>query len=136
VVIILIHTSKTMRPAAESADPGLTTPLLLDHSKVLSSYLKTLMSDEVKHTMRVSDALAETTRHLIASWTTDGSKQRAAVDSFLGDIYSGMQVGTWSDSDRAYAQEHLRILSGLYGVLRPLDGIYPYRLELGYRPRF
>jgi len=132
-MIILIHTSKTMRPSADEATPGLTKPLLLDRAIELQAYTQTLTVKDVEKTMHVSEKLAQTTRDLIQSWTVKPANQRAAVDSFLGDIYSGMQVGQWSDQDRSYAQDHLKILSGLYGVLRPLDGIFPYRLEMGYK---
>jgi len=132
-MIILIHTSKTMRPPAHKATPGLTKPLLLDMAIELQAYAQTLTVKDVEKTMHVSEKLAQTTRDLIHEWNTKPVNQRAAVDSFLGDIYSGMQVGQWSDQDRSYAQDHLKILSGLYGVLRPLDGIFPYRMEMGYK---
>jgi uncharacterized protein len=56
-----------------------------------------------------------------------------AAESFLGVIYSGLQIASFTAADRTYANAHLRILSGLYGILRPFDGICPYRLEMGYR---
>ena len=132
-MIILIHSSKTMRPPTEVFDGTLTTPLLLDDATRISQYTRSLSIDAIKKTMHISDKLAETTRDLLHSWTTDAGQQRAAIDSFLGDIYSGMQVGRLTSEDRSYANEHLRILSGMYGILRPLDGIYPYRFELGYK---
>lgn len=131
-MIILIHTSKTMRPAVETAGV-LAAPVLIDKAVELMSAVKLLPPADIKKAMHVSDKLAATTHDLIQSWTTARSSQRAAVDSYLGDIYSGMQVGLWGEADRQYANEHLRILSGLYGILKPLDGIYPYRLEMGYK---
>ncbi len=83
--------------------------------------------------MHISPKLADKTHALISSWEDTPNCQRPAIDSFLGDIYSGLQVLDWSDRDRDYADKNLRILSGLYGILRPLDGIYPYRLEMGYK---
>ncbi len=132
-MIILIHTSKTMRPLADAAVYELDTPVLIKQATEVATYVKTLSVDEIQSTMKLSPALAVKTHQLVQSWTTHHSKQRAAIDSFLGDIYSGLQIQNWSNQDRAYAQKHLRILSGLYGILRPLDGIHPYRLELGYR---
>lgn len=88
---------------------------------------------DIEKTMKISAKLAATTKELIDSWTNKPLQQRAVIDSFLGDIYSGLQVATLSKDDRQYANEHLRILSGLYGILKPLDGIYPYRFEMGYR---
>ena len=138
-MIILIHTSKTMRPPAENGDPKLTQPVLIDRAIDLATYVKSVSVGEIQTVMHVSEKLAETTHDLLQHWTTNPVSQRAAVDSFLGDIYSGMQVANWDDEDRLYAQDHLRILSGMYGILRPLDGVYPYRLEMGYKlpnPRY
>ena len=132
-MIILIHTSKTMRPAAKESAQLLSRPLLLPKTKELATYLKNLSVQDIERTMKVSKKLAASTTELIAGWTDEPIYQRAAIDSFLGDIYSGLQVSEWSDADRKYADQHLRILSGLYGILKPLDGIYPYRFEMGYR---
>ena len=132
-MIILIHTSKTMRPAVDEGNDFLSQPVLLDKAKELANYLKTLSVQDIEKTMKVSPALAATTKELIAGWTDTPTSQRAAIDSFLGDIYSGLQVADLSEADRSYANEHVRILSGLYGILKPLDGIYPYRFEMGYK---
>jgi cytoplasmic iron level regulating protein YaaA (DUF328/UPF0246 family) len=121
-----------MRPPT-SGSVNLPRPVLLDQAKLLDTHLKTLSINEIMVAMKVSLSLAKTTSALIADWTESGSSQRAAIDSFLGDIYSGLQVPDWTTEDRDYANQCLRILSGLYGVLRPLDGIHPYRLEMGYR---
>lgn len=133
-MIILIHTSKTMRPPATDA-VALAQPILLDRAVVLDKYLKRLSIKEITKVMQVSPKLASATHKLISGWTDQVRHQRPAIDSFLGDIYSGLQVGSLSTIDRDYAQQHLHILSGLYGILRPLDGIYPYRLEMGYKLR-
>jgi len=131
-MIILLHSSKTMRPANINTEK-LAQPQLIDKAKALSDYLKTLSSKQLIKTMQVSGKLADKTHDLIAGWTDNAASQRIAIDSFLGDIYSGLQVPDWTAEDREYANGCLRILSGLYGVIRPLDGIYPYRLEMGYR---
>jgi len=122
-----------MRPATLNTADALSTPVLISKAKELASYVKTLSEKEIEQTMRVSAKLAATTKELIDFWTDEPKHQRAAIDSFLGDIYSGLQVGSLTEEDRRYANEHLRILSGLYGILKPLDGIYPYRFEMGYR---
>jgi cytoplasmic iron level regulating protein YaaA (DUF328/UPF0246 family) len=131
-MIILLHTSKTMRPPAENTEL-VQQPLLLDRATPLVNYLKTLSVEQIARVMKISPTLAASTHRLIAGWTKDPKHQRVAIDSFIGDIYSGLQVSSWDKDDREYANKHLRILSGLYGILRPLDGIYPYRLEMGYR---
>jgi len=132
-MIVLIHTSKTMRPAATHATDSISTPLLVDKAVQLADYLKSLSDSDVEKVMHVSPKLAATTGELLQAWTTDTTSLRPAIDSYLGDIYSGLQVSGWTDEDRQYAQQHLRILSGLYGILRPLDGIHPYRFEMGYK---
>lgn len=139
ILIILIHTSKTMRPAGSGDPVSVTQPVLISQARELAKYLKTLSVKDIQVMMKLSEKLAITTKELIDSWSDTASLLRPALDSFLGDIYSGLQVAEFSDADRRYAQDHLRILSGLYGVLKPLDGIYPYRFEMGYKapdPRY
>lgn len=131
-MIILIHTSKTMRPP-ETDGSLYQRPELIAQAKQLDSYIKTLSVNQIAKIMQISNKLATKTHDLIAGWTDKPEQQRSAIDSFLGDIYSGLQVQTWTKADRDYANQHLKILSGLYGILRPLDTIYPYRLEMGYR---
>lgn len=122
-----------MRLAETQNMQALPRPVLIDKARELAGYLKTLPVKDIEKTMRISPKLASTTKDLISSWNDEPQYQRAAIDSFLGDIYSGLQVANLTEEDRLYANEHLRILSGLYGILRPLDGIYPYRFEMGYR---
>jgi len=131
-MIILLHSSKTMRPPNQGSKT-LQKPELLDKAVEISDYLKTLSPKQLATTMHLSPTLASKTHDLLAGWTAEPSNQRVAIDSFLGDIYSGLQVPDFTDTDRDYANQTLRILSGLYGILKPLDGIYPYRLEMGYR---
>jgi cytoplasmic iron level regulating protein YaaA (DUF328/UPF0246 family) len=138
-MILLIHTSKTMRPAEGENKRVLSQPVLHEKAKELAEYLKTMSVKDIETTMKVSEKLASTTKDLIDGWNDELRTQRAAIDSFLGDIYSGLQVAAFTEQDRLYADEHLRIVSGLYGILKPLDGIYPYRFEMGYRlpdPRY
>lgn len=131
-MIILLHSSKTMRRAGANG-VDLHRPLLLEQARQLAAYLKTLSPDQLAKTMQISASLAEKTRTLLAEWTDAPEAQSPAVDSFVGDIYSGLRANELSPDDRRYADETLRILSGLYGILRPLDGIAPYRLEMGYK---
>jgi cytoplasmic iron level regulating protein YaaA (DUF328/UPF0246 family) len=111
----------------------LSKPLLLREATELISYMKTLQPRQLATAMHVSDKLAASIYAVVKGWNLDPGQQRMAVDSFLGDIYSGLQVAGWSTADRDYADHSLRILSGLYGILRPSDGIHPYRLEMGYK---
>lgn len=131
-MIILMHSSKTMRPPTSGPAPT-GTPALLDRAEELVGYLRTLAPAELARVMKISGELAGKVRDLYTEWSTKPDRQSPAAATFVGDIYSGLQVGTFSAADRGYADKHLRILSGLYGILRPFDGISPYRLEMGYR---
>jgi uncharacterized protein len=130
-MIILLHTSKTMRSSPVGSP--LRKPQLLHKAQELDTILKQCTVMQLAKYMHISPALAKKTHELIASWTTDPSSQTIAVDSFIGDIYSGLHANDLSKEDREYADRTLVILSGLYGVIRPLDGICPYRLEMGYQ---
>jgi cytoplasmic iron level regulating protein YaaA (DUF328/UPF0246 family) len=99
----------------------------------LASYIQTLSSEQLTSVMRISSPLAKSVAATYGSWSQDSDQLSPAIDSFIGDIYSGLRASTLSSADRDYADAHLRILSGLYGTLRPFDGVSPYRLEMGYR---
>lgn len=117
----------------QSPGEGLRRPRLLEKAQHLDAYLKTLSPTQLEKIMSISPALAEKTHALISAWTPGPDGQTTAVDSFAGDIYSGLHAADLSQGDRDYADEILYILSGLYGVLSPYDGICPYRLEMGYK---
>ena len=130
-MIILMHSSKTMRaPASGIRVSGV--PVLLDRAEELVGYLRTLSRQQLARVMRVSADLAAKTQQQYADWSTEPSRPAPAAAMFVGDIYSGLRVDSFTAADRRYATTHLRILSGLYGILRPFDGICPYRLEMGY----
>ncbi len=132
MAIILLHSSKTMRQPKGDTH-AYQMPQLIKRSLELAHYLHTVSSKQLASSMNLSSGMAAKTRELLADWTEDSAKQQPAIDTFLGDIYSGLQTHTFSESDRKYANTHLYILSGLYGVLRALDSVYPYRLEMGYK---
>ncbi|RJG06280.1 peroxide stress protein YaaA [Noviherbaspirillum cavernae] len=112
-----------------------TQPDFIKHSAELIDTLRRLSPVQVSGLMGVSDALAALNVGRYASWspqfTTENAKQ--AVLAFNGDVYEGLDAPSLSKNQLDYAQSHLRILSGLYGVLRPLDLMQPYRLEMGTR---
>jgi cytoplasmic iron level regulating protein YaaA (DUF328/UPF0246 family) len=85
--------------------------------------------------MHISAKLAAATHALIAKWDTPQATSGEALDVFTGDIYQTLNAPAFTTQDRQYANHHLRILSGQYGILKPLDIIQPYRLEIGYRLR-
>jgi cytoplasmic iron level regulating protein YaaA (DUF328/UPF0246 family) len=130
-LIILLHSSKTMR-MQKATSQQLHQPTFIKEAEQLGDLLMTLSVVEIAKAMHISPSLAAKTKEVIAAWDSS-SGQTAAIDSFIGDIYSGLRAGELSQTDRDYADETLWILSGLYGFLRPYDGIKPYRLEMGYK---
>ena len=128
-MIILLHSSKTMKSPVFTGTPR--QPQLVAKARELGDYVKTLSPAELAACMHVSPALAQKVHRAAAVWGKGDVS--IAIDSFVGDIYSGLRASDFTPAERAYADEHLRILSGLYGVLRPLDAIQPYRLEMGYK---
>ncbi len=121
----------------ESALPiqSYTTAALLDDSEQLMTGLKSMGPDELSSLMGISESLAQLNFERNQEWSLpiDDKVGRQALLAFKGDVYIGLEAYALSRADFAFAQDHLRILSGLYGVLRPLDLIRPYRLEMGTR---
>lgn len=133
MALILLHSSKTMRQA-EPKPVSTTTqlPSFMPQANEIAHYVRTLSVEHIARTMKLSSNKAAETYELFQSWDSN-RVTGPAIDTFLGDIYSGLQATSFTEADRNYANEHLFILSGLYGVLRALDEIQPYRLEMGYR---
>ena len=114
-----------------------TLPRFIPQTSLLIEQLRQQSLQEVASLMKISDALAALNLARYASWTPQFSADNArqALLAFNGDVYEGLSARTLSLADLEWAQEHLAILSGLYGVLRPLDWMQPYRLEMGTRLR-
>ena len=112
-----------------------TTPEFLDRSASLIDVLKTKTPAEIASLMSLSDPLAALNVARYADWHLPFSPENArqAVFAFDGDVYGGLAAREMSELQLGFAQQHLRILSGLYGVLRPLDLMQAYRLEMGTR---
>lgn len=129
-MMILLHSSKAMR-TPDPAGRELTAPALLAEAAALMAQARGWSTARIAEVMAVSPELAARTAALHAAWEPAGGC--AAADSFAGDIYSGLRSRDLPPAARDRAQRRLRILSGLYGILRPDDAIRPYRLEMGYR---
>lgn len=110
-----------------------TQPVFKADIVELAKVAKKQSADDLKRLMHISDNLAELNAERFKAFNLDGKSNSAkpAALSFDGDVYWGLDANNMSDETLEYAQEHLRILSGLYGVLRPLDSIQAYRLEMG-----
>ncbi len=112
-----------------------TQPALLNDAQELIDGLKALAPHEVSGLMKLSDKLGQLNYERFQAWQQPFTKSNArpAVLAFNGDVYQGLEASAFSAEDFKFAQGHLRILSGLYGLLRPLDLMQPYRLEMGTR---
>ena len=112
-----------------------TQPLFVDQASGLIDVLKPKSPDDIAALMHLSDALAQLNVERYAQWKPefDQSNSRQAILAFNGDVYEGLDAPSLSDAQLKWAQEHVALLSGLYGVLRPLDLMRPYRLEMGTR---
>ena len=132
-MLALISPAKKLDAENEPQLGDFTMPQLLDNSEELVDTVKGLGKGRLKALMRLSDALTELNHARFERYSTPFTPLNAkqAVFMFRGDTYVGLDADTMSKDDLTYAQHHLGILSGLYGMLRPLDLIQPYRLEMG-----
>ena len=110
-----------------------STPDFLDHSAQLIERMRQFSPAEVGSLMGISDALSSLNVARYASWTPQLDDARQAIMAFNGDVYAGFDARSLQPAQLDYAQSRVRILSGLYGLLRPLDLIHPHRLEMGTR---
>ncbi len=134
-MLTLLSPAKSLDFETPSIAKSATKPVLLNQSQILIDELRKLSAPKIASLMNISDSLAALNRKRFAAWETPFTKANAkqAILAFDGDVYRGLDAASFSPEDFAFAQKHLRILSGLYGVLRPLDLIQPYRLEMGTR---
>ena len=132
-MIIVISPAKKLNFDATSPIKAFSECEFLENSKTLVDQAKDYSFNEIMILMGVSQNIANLTVQRFNDWnlpfTIENAKQAALA--FNGDTYTGLEANTFNIDDFDYAQEHLRILSGLYGLLRPLDLIQPYRLEMG-----
>ncbi|MGY4828227.1 peroxide stress protein YaaA [Sphaerotilaceae bacterium SBD11-9] len=129
----LISPAKTLDYVSTHITPATTRPRFLDDSAELISVLQPKTVDEIAELMSLSQPLAELNVARYGAWSRRFTERnsKAAVMAFNGDVYEGLNAPTLSADDLDWAQAHVSILSGLYGLLRPLDRMQPYRLEMG-----
>ncbi|QDT39174.1 peroxide stress protein YaaA [Stratiformator vulcanicus] len=132
-MLCVLSPSKTMEPPSKSRSLDLTEPRLLDESQKLVERLRKFSSKQLQNLMGISEDLADLNRERFSDWSRphDAGNSVPAALYFRGDVYDGFDADSLTKRDLDYAQNHVRILSGLYGLLRPLDLIQPYRLEMG-----
>ena len=134
-MLIVISPAKRLDFDTRSPTRKCTTPVFLDEARHLVDRLKDLSPQGLSKLMGVSKKIAELNHRRYGEWCTPFtlSNAKQAMWAFRGDVYTGLGADDFDRSDLEFAQKHLRMLSGLYGVLRPLDLIQPYRLEMGTR---
>lgn len=130
---IIISPAKSLDFESKATTSLHTQPAFLDKSEKLNKKLKTLSRKKLGDLMAISPALADLNYNRNQDWQPPFSLENAkqAVYAFTGEVYRGLDVATLSEEKLPLLQDRLRILSGLYGLLKPLDLIQPYRLEMG-----
>ena len=136
-MITLLSPSKKLNFKHQDAVSYFTQCDFIESAQKLVNEAKNLSHEDLKDLMKISDNLAQLNKDRFDEWSQpfnqDNSKQ--AILAFDGGVYSGLSAHEFSKNDLDFAQNHLRILSGLYGILKPLDLIQPYRLEMGINLR-
>ena len=134
-MLTVISPAKTLDFETAPTTRRSTRPQFLERAAELVKEARELSPDDLRELMGVSEKIAELNHQRFMNWsepfTLDNAKQ--AVLAFKGDVYTGLEAETLNSGQLQFAQQHLRILSGLYGLLRPLDLMQPYRLEMGIR---
>jgi hypothetical protein len=132
-VIILLSPSKAMDFASPVPEMEVSTPLFLEEARPLVEQLRPMSVPELRSLFGVSDKVAALNQQRFQAWTVDDHEvsARPALYAYAGPVYTGLAAQEFSREDREFARRRLRIISGLYGVLRPSDAVLPYRLDMG-----
>ncbi|MCV2883506.1 peroxide stress protein YaaA [Aestuariibacter sp. AA17] len=132
-MLVVVSPAKNLDFESQPVTSTYTQPRLMDDTQILIERCRALTPAQIGSLMKISDKLAGLNADRFAQWnipfSPDNAKQ--AVLAFNGDVYSGLDASSLTEDDFAFAQSHMRILSGLYGLLRPLDLMQAYRLEMG-----
>lgn len=132
-MLIVLSPAKSLDFETPVKRRTLTAPHFLEEAEELARIARGYSPDQLSQLMNISPALAQLNAQRFADWEKNASPQnvRQAVFAFNGDVYEGLNVKSLNTSALKYLQDHVRILSGLYGLLRPMDALQPYRLEMG-----
>jgi len=130
-VLTVVSPSKNLDFKSKTKTAKRTDPVFLDEAEVLINDLRHLGPDDIQELMGINDELSELNAGRFQSWQKNRRNTRQAIYAFRGSVYLGLEAETFSTADMTSAHRRLRILSGLYGLLRPSDLIHPYRLEMG-----
>lgn len=132
-MLLVVSPAKKLDFESPVNTQNFTQPSLLKHSQALMDECVKLSPADIASLMSLSDKLAGLNAARFGQWSTPFTvdNARQAVLAFNGDVYAGLDAASFSEDDFTFAQKHFRILSGLYGLLKPLDLMQPYRLEMG-----
>jgi len=132
-MLTIVGPAKTIDTSPHRVTEHHTMPQFMDSAEELVDQIRRYSISQLKILMQVSEKLAVLNFERYAGWRTSYSSEEGqqAILAFSGEVFNGLQARTLSETDLLFAQEHIRLLSGLYGVLRPMDLIMPYRLEMG-----
>ncbi len=132
-MLAIISPAKTLDFESPLVTEKFTLPDFAAESQELIKTLRKYDPAAISNLMGISDKLAALNHERYRQWHVDADKARPAILAFKGDVYMGLDAPTMQARDFSWAQKHLRVLSGLHGLLKPLDRIQPYRLEMGTR---
>lgn len=130
-MLIILSPSKSLDLSRSIRIIDYSEPVFEAEANALAKELRSYSRDDIQEMMQISEKLADLNYERYQTWDNPDVEQRRALAIFTGDAYAGLDAWSMGEEQLAYAQNHLRILSGLYGVLRPLDIIKAYRLEMG-----
>jgi cytoplasmic iron level regulating protein YaaA (DUF328/UPF0246 family) len=134
-MLMILSPAKTMRETGTKTFESGTVPEYLEKTSILAEELKKLSADAISRIMKINPALAQLNYGRFQQWkpSLHRDKGTPALLSYQGEVFRGLEAASFSENDFRFAQKHVRILSGFYGILRPLDKVLPYRLEMGGR---
>jgi cytoplasmic iron level regulating protein YaaA (DUF328/UPF0246 family) len=134
-MLCILGPAKTIDMTPHGVTNHHSTPQYLEQAGELVDQLRGFSVGQLKSLMHMSDKLATLTFERYATWRTSYALEEGqqAILAFSGEVFNGLQARSLTEKELLFAQDHVRILSGLYGVLRPLDSILPYRLEIGLK---
>lgn len=136
-MITIISPAKTLDFTQDNRIDLHLKPLFLKEASIIAKEMKSYSPEEIEKLMRISPKLAELNYSRYKEWNKkEIDNIKPAILAFRGDVYQALNVDTLSKENLDFANDHLRILSGLYGIIRPYDSIMPYRLEMGTSLKF
>lgn len=134
-MLMIISPAKSMDFATKPMSQEYTVPGAISYSKRIIDEIKNFTPQEISKLMKVSQDIASLTNKRFQLWSAEHNlkNSKQAIYAYTGDVYQGLNVNSFKTKELIFAQNHLAIVSGLYGLLRPLDLIQPYRLEMGVK---